>query len=87
VNVEIANTGTRRASVTLEVKGNNEIAQRFYERALYIDGVAYAGRSAVIATIEQNLAKNLATQLRVPSDWDEGGRQDALFVFWTEAVD
>ena len=87
VDVGIANTGTRRASVTLEVQGNNQVAQRFYERSLYINGVAYAGSSTVIATIEQELTKNLTTQLRVPSDWDEGGRQDALFVFWAEAVD
>jgi len=87
VVVGINNTGTRRASVTLEVQGNSQVAQEFYERSLYIDGVAYAGRSAAIATIEQELTKNLTTQLRVPSDWDEGGRQDALFVFWAEAVD
>jgi hypothetical protein len=87
VDVGIANTGTRRVSVTLEVQGNGEVAQRFYERSLYIDGVAYAGRSSAIATIEQGLTKDFATQLRVPFDWDEGGRQDALLVFWGEAVD
>jgi hypothetical protein len=87
VNVGIANTGTRRVSVTLEVQGNGEVAQRFYERSLYIDGVAYAGSSSTIATIEKGQTKNLATQLRVPFDWNEGGRQDALFVFWAEATD
>ncbi len=87
VDVGITNTGTRRASVTLEVQGNGDVAQRFYERSLYIDGVAYASSSSVIATIEKGQTKSLATQLRVPLDWSEEGRQDALFVFWAEAVD
>lgn len=87
VDVGISNTGSRRVSVTLEVQGNDQVAQRFYEQSLYIDGVAYAGSSAAIATIERDLTKSLSTQLRVPLDWHEEGRQHALFVFWAEAVD
>ncbi len=86
-DMDIANTGTRSVSVTLEIHGNTEVAQRFYERSLYIDGIAYAGSSWVITTIEEGLTKSLTTQLRVPLDWNEEGRQDALFVFWAEAMD
>jgi hypothetical protein len=87
VDLGITNTGTRRISVTLEVQGNSEVAQRFYERSLYINSVAYAGSSSAITMIEKGWTNSLTTQLRVPLDWDEGGRQDAVFVFWAEATD
>jgi len=87
VDVGITNTGSRRVAVTLEVQGKSDVAQRFYERSFFVDGVAYAGRSSAVATIGKGLTKNLTTQLRVPLDWDEGGRQDALFIFWAEATD
>jgi hypothetical protein len=86
VGVGIANIGTRDVFVSLEVQGSDQVAQRFYERSLYIDGAAYTAK-AVIATIGKAQSKNLDTQLRVPSDWDEFGRQDAVFVFWAEATD
>jgi hypothetical protein len=86
VDVGIANTGTRDVSVTLEVQGSSEIAQRFYEQSLFIDGSAYAS-GATIASIKKTETKSLDIQLRVPLDWDEVGRQDALFVFWAEATD
>jgi hypothetical protein len=86
VDVGIANIGTRDVFVTLEVQGSDQIAQRFYERSLYIDGAAYTAK-AIIATIGKAQTKILGTQLRVPSDWDEFGRQEAVFVFWAEAAD
>jgi hypothetical protein len=86
VEVGIANIGTRNVFVTLEVQGNDQVAQRFYERSLIIDGTVYTP-NATIATIERAQTKNVGTQLRVPSDWDEFGRQDAVFVFWAEATD
>jgi hypothetical protein len=86
VEVGIANVGTRDVFVTLELQGNDQVAQRFYERSLYVDGAAYTAY-ATIATIGTTQTKNLATQLRVPSDWDEFGRQDAVFIFWAETTD
>jgi len=86
VGVDIANTGTRKVSVTLEVQGNDQVAQSFYERSLYIDGAGYSA-SAVIAMIEEAQTEGVDMQLKVPLDWDEEGRQDALFVFWAEAAD
>jgi hypothetical protein len=86
VEVGIANVGTRNVFVTLELQGNDQVAQRFYERSLYIDGAAYTP-NVTIATIDRAQTKYLGTQLRVPSDWDEFGRQDAVFVFWAEATD
>jgi hypothetical protein len=86
IEVGIANVGTRDVAVTLEVQGNNQVAQRFYERSLFIDSAAYIA-NATLAIIERAQTKYLGTQLRVPSDWDEFGRQDAVFVFWAEATD
>ena len=86
VNVGITNIGTRDVSVTLEVQGSDEIAQQFYERSLYVNGAAYAA-SIAIATIGRAQSRSVDTQLRVPRDWHEEGRQDAVFVFWAEATD
>jgi hypothetical protein len=86
VDVDITNTGTRDVSVSLEVQGNDQIAQRFYEQSLHIDGVIYA-EGATIATIARTQTTNVDMQLRVPLDRDDVGRQDALLVFWAEAGD
>ncbi len=86
VGVAIANTGTRDVSVTLEVQGSDGVAQEFYQRSLYVDGSAY-DRSATIAAVERAQSESVDTQLRVPLNWDSEGRQDAVFVFWAEAVD
>lgn len=86
VDVGIANTGTRDFSVTLELQGSDDVAQQFYERSLYVDDTAYLDiPDAVITTIESEHSKNVDTQLRVPPDWEEEGRQEAVFVFWAEA--
>jgi hypothetical protein len=85
VDVGISNTGSSDFAVTLELQGNDEVAQEFYERSLYIDDAAYAS-DATIATVERDQSKNVDTQLKVPPDWHEEGRQDAVFVFWAEAV-
>jgi hypothetical protein len=86
VDVDIDNVGTTDVSVTLEVQGTDDVAQEFYERSLYVDGAAYA-RSAPIATVQRAQSESVGTQLKVPLDWAEEGRQDAVFVFWAEAVD
>ena len=86
VDVGMTNTGTTDVSVTLEVRGSDDVAQQFYERSLYVDGAAYA-RTATIATIERAQSESVDTQLRVPADWTEEGQQEAAFVFWAEAVD
>lgn len=86
VDVSIANSGTRRVSVTLEIQGSDQTAQSFYQQSLYIDNLAY-NPSTVLATLEKAQLQTLATQLKVPADWAAFGRQDATFVFWAEAVD
>jgi hypothetical protein len=86
VDVGITNIGTRDVSVTLEMQGSDEIAQEFYERSLYVDGDAYVG-SMAIAALGRAQSRSVHTQLRVPRDWDEEGRQDAVFIFWAEATD
>ncbi len=86
VQVDITNVGTRKVSVSLELLGDGEIAQEFYERSLYINGVAYAP-DAEITTLEKEQTKKLDTQVKVPLDWQEAGRQNAVLVFWAEAVD
>jgi hypothetical protein len=86
VDVGITNIGTTDVSLTLEVQGNDDVAQKFYEQSLYIDNAAYA-RTRTIATIEKAQSESVDTQLKVPNDWIKGGRQEAVFVFWAEAVD
>lgn len=86
VDVGLANIGTRDVLVTLEVQGSDDVAQKFYERSLYVDGAAYAN-SPTIGTIREAQSRSVDTQLRVPRDWDEEGRQEAVFVFWAEAMD
>jgi hypothetical protein len=85
IDVGISNTGSSDFSVTLELQGSDEVAQEFYERSLYIDDAAYAS-DATIATVERDQSKNVDTQLKVPPDWHDEGRQDAVLVFWAEAV-
>jgi len=86
VDVGITNTGNTAVSITLEVQGSNESAQSFYEQSLYINGAAY-DRNALIASIAKSQSTSVNTQLKVPLEWDEGGRQDALLIFWAEAAD
>jgi hypothetical protein len=86
VDVGIANIGTRDVLVTLEVQGSDDVAQDFYEESLYVDGAAYIN-SPTIGTIRRAQSRSMDTQLRVPRDWDEEGRQEAMFVFWAEATD
>ncbi len=86
VDVGITNTGTKDVYVTLEVLGDGDIAQDFYEQSLYIDDVIYDS-SRTIATVNKSQTETVDTQLKVPDDWDEGGRQNALFTFWAEAID
>jgi hypothetical protein len=86
LEVGITNTGSRKVAVTLEVKGSDQTAQKFYEKSLFIDDLAYIPRM-LVAAIEKTQSKTLNTQLKVPPDWDVFGRQDALFVFWAEASD
>lgn len=84
VDVGITNIGTTDVSVTLEVQGSDDVAQEFYEQSLYVDDAAYA-RTRTIATIGKTESESVSTQLKVPKDWAEEGRQDAVFVFWAEA--
>jgi len=86
VDVGIANIGTRDVLVTLEVQGDDDIAQEFYDQSLYVDGTAYVN-NPTIGTIRRAQSRSVDTQLRVPRDWDEEGRQEAVFVFWAEAMD
>ncbi|NLG52203.1 MAG: hypothetical protein GX552_18995 [Chloroflexi bacterium] len=86
VDVDITNIGSRDVSVTLEVQGNGAIAQSFYEQSLYVNGTAYPD-TGVIAWIDKGQTQTVDTQLRVPPDWIEPGKQEALFVFWAEAAD
>jgi ribosomal protein S18 acetylase RimI-like enzyme len=86
VEVRVTNTGSRKAAVTLEIRGSDQTAQRFYERSLYINNLAY-NPGSVITSIEKAQSMNLNTQLKVPTDWYAIGRQDAVLVFWAEAAD
>lgn len=87
IDLAISNTGTADLSVTLELRGSDDVAQEFYERSLYVDDTAYADiGNAAITTVKKEHSENVDTQLKVPSDWEEEGRQDAVFVFWAEAV-
>ena len=86
VDVGITNVGTTEVDLTLEVRGSDDVAQQFYERSLYVEGAAYA-RAATIARIERAQTESVETQLKVPADWAQEGRQEAVFVFWAEAVD
>lgn len=83
-SVEITNTGTMDVNVTLEVNGTTATAQSFYEQSLHVDGNLY-NLATIIAQIPTSNSEDVVTQLRVPSDWTEAGKQDATFVFWAEA--
>jgi len=70
-------------TVTLEVNSESETAQNFYEQSLYVDNVQY-NPAIIVAHIPESNSKDVVTQLRIPSDCIEAGRQDATFVFWAE---
>ena len=82
-SVEITNIGSSDVDVTLEVNGETTVAQSFYEQSLHMDESLY-NIANIIAQIPTANSEDLVTQLRVPSDWNEAGTQDATFVFWAE---
>jgi hypothetical protein len=82
--VGITNIGNVACDVTLAAVGADNIAQAFYEQSLHIkDGLYCINR--VIASIEVNGNEYVNTQLKVPLSWSELGKQDATFIFWSEA--
>jgi predicted phosphodiesterase len=82
--VEVTNTGSENVSVTLEVAGENDAAQSFYEQSLYVNNDLY-GIDQVIASILTGGSQSVDTQLRVPASWDGPGEQRATFTFWATA--
>ena len=82
-SVKITNIGSSGMTVTLEVNSESETAKNFYEQSLYVDNVQY-DPAIIIAHIPESNSKDVVTQLRIPSDCIEAGRQDATFVFWAE---
>jgi predicted phosphodiesterase len=82
-SVKITNIGSSGMTVTLEVDSESETAQNFYEQSLYVNNVPY-NSATIIAHIPESNPKDVVTQLRVPSDWNEAGTQEAKFVFWAE---
>jgi len=83
-SVRITNIGSFDVDVTLEVDGESETAQNFYEQSLFVDNGLY-NPATIIANIATSNSEEIVTQLRVPSDWNEAGTQGATFVFWAEA--
>jgi hypothetical protein len=85
--IGVTNIGTVDCDVTLEVVGNDAIAQSFYEQSLYVDGSIY-DIDAVLASLAAAASEDIDTQLQVPLTWTEGtGAQDATFIFWATATD
>jgi hypothetical protein len=82
--VGITNVGTNNVNVTLEVQGTDDTDQDFYEQSLYLDGILY-DPDIVIVEIATATSEDVSTQLKVPSAWNESGRQSAQFIFWAEA--
>ncbi len=82
--VVIDNTGTLGCDVTLEIQGDDDTAQSFYEQSLFVDGTQY-DIDDVIASITVGNSQSVDTQLRLPLSWDQGGEQKAKFIFWAEA--
>jgi hypothetical protein len=83
--VLVTNVGTVDCDVSLEVVGVDVAVQGFYEQSLYVDGGLY-DVDAVIASIVVAGSEDVDTQLQVPLSWSEVGAQDAVFVFWAEAL-
>ncbi len=82
-SVEITNIGSSDVDVTLEVDGESETAHNFYEQSLFVDNGLY-NPATIIAQIITSSSEDIVTQLRVPSNWNEIGTQDATFLFWAE---
>ncbi|MDD5511051.1 MAG: hypothetical protein PHI12_09610 [Dehalococcoidales bacterium] len=83
--VVITNTGNIDVYVTLEVLGDDDTAQSFYEQSLYIDDTIYDIENIIVSILVED-SEDVDTQLKVPSTWNEaGGEQEATFIFWAEA--
>ena len=83
--VEVTNTGSVDFYVSIEVQGQDETAQNFYEQSLYIDSALY-DINTIIASILNGDSEDVEIQLQVPQTWNEaGGEQEATLVFWAEA--
>ena len=81
--VKITNIGSSEVSVTLDIDATTETGQDFYEASLFVNDDLYNPIST-ITSIPSGSDDDVTTQLRVPSDWNEGGTYDATFVFWAE---
>jgi predicted phosphodiesterase len=82
--VEVTNTGSKNINVTLEVAGENDAAQSFYEQSLYVNTDLH-DIDEVIASILTGGSESVDTQLKVPASWDGAGEQRATFTFWATA--
>jgi hypothetical protein len=82
--VVVTNTGSKNIDVTLEVAGEDDAAQSFYEQSLYVNNDLY-GIDDVIANILTDGSQSVDTQLRVPASWNGTGEQRATFTFWATA--
>lgn len=84
--VTVSNSGNTDVKVTLEVQGNDDTAQDFYEQSLYVDNDIYDA-DTVISNISVGNSDDVDTQLKVPTTWSATGSQEATFIFWATASD
>jgi predicted phosphodiesterase len=84
--VNVTNTGSKNVNVTMEVAGENDVAQSFFEQSLYVNNDLY-GIDDVVASIVTGGSQSVDTQLKVPASWNGLGEQRAMFTFWATATD
>jgi hypothetical protein len=82
--VEIDNTSSSDVHITMEVQGNDALAQSFYEQSLYLNDAIFEPEQ-VFCSIPAGGSHEITTQLRVLSSWSEPGVMEATFIFWAEA--
>ncbi|MDY6932418.1 MAG: hypothetical protein SVJ22_10955, partial [Halobacteriota archaeon] len=82
-SIEIENIGSLNTEVFLEVRGNDPTAQEFYDTSLFVNGGKHDPLD-LITSIPVSGLEVVDTVLIVPNDWNDGGAQDASFVFWAE---
>lgn len=80
----ITNTGNMDVNLTLQIQGEDDNAQGFYDQSLYVDDVLYVEGTS-IGKIAPGQSKDISVQMKVPLTWDKPGVLKATFIFWAEA--
>lgn len=81
--VGIDNSSSSTVQITIELQGEDALAQSYYEQALYVNDVIYDPEQ-VVCSIPSGSRQEIDIKLRAPSAWRKAGVIQATLIFWAE---